>query len=53
MTESKEKKDYCDANDQKKVVEKMTDCDNTTKDDKERSECYAKVIKEDDGCMSS
>ncbi|MCG8619673.1 MAG: hypothetical protein MI802_25910 [Desulfobacterales bacterium] len=52
MTESKDKKDYCDADDQKKVVEKMTECDNTAKNDKERNECYTKVIK-DDGCMSS
>ncbi|MEH0022683.1 MAG: hypothetical protein V6Z89_23740 [Desulfobacter sp.] len=53
MTDTEEKKDYCDANDQKKVVEKMTDCDEKSKDGKERSECYEKVIKEDDGCMSS
>lgn len=52
MTQDK-KKDYCDAEDQKKVVEKMTECDETSKDDKERNECYSKVIQEDDGCMSS
>ena len=51
MTDSK--KDYCDAKDQKKVVEKMTACDENSADDKEKGECYAKVIKEDDGCMSS
>ncbi len=53
MTDSKDKKDYCDADDQKNVVEKMTACDENLQDDKERSECYAKVTKEDDGCMSS
>ena len=53
MTDSKDKKDYCDADDQKKVVEKMTACDEKSSNDKERSECYAEVIKEDDGCMSS
>lgn len=53
MTDSKEKKDYCDAEDQKKVVEKMVDCDENSKDDKEKSECYTKVIQEGDGCMSS
>ena len=52
MTEEK-KKDYCDAEDQKNVVEKMTQCDENSKDDKERNECYSKVIQEDDGCMSS
>ncbi len=50
---SDKKKDYCDAEDQKNVVEKMTECDENSKDDKERSECYSKVISEDDGCMSS
>ena len=49
---TKEGKEYCDAGHQKNVVEKMTECDNTAKTDTERSECYAKVIKED-GCMSS
>lgn len=53
MTESQKKKEYCDAADQKKVVEKMKSCDETSKDDKERSECYERVIKDDDGCMSS
>lgn len=53
MSDSKEKKDYCDASDQKKVVEKMTDCDKNSNDDKAKKECYDKVIKEDDGCMSS
>lgn len=52
MTDTREKKDYCDAGDQKKVVEKMTECDKTAGDDKDRGECYSKVIKED-GCMSS
>ena len=52
MTEDK-KKDYCDAEDQKNVVEKMTECDENSTSDKERNECYSKVIKEDDGCMSS
>ncbi len=53
MTDAKDKKAYCDADDQKKVVEKMTACDESSKDNKDRSECYAKVIKEDKGCMSS
>jgi len=53
MAEKKEKKDYCDAEEQKDVVEKMTDCDNTSKSDKDLKECYTKVIEEDDGCMSS
>jgi hypothetical protein len=53
MGSNKEKKDYCDAEDQKKVVEKMSECDTNAKTDKEKSECYSKVIKEDDGCMSS
>ncbi len=52
MTEKTEKKDYCDAEDQKEVVGKMTDCDNKSKTDKDLKECYTKVI-EDDGCMSS
>ncbi|MDD9301023.1 MAG: hypothetical protein HUK40_01250 [Desulfobacter sp.] len=53
MADTKEKKEYCDAQDQKEVVEKMTACDENSKDDKERDQCYSKVIKEDDGCMSS
>ena len=53
MTVHDKKKDYCDAEDQKKVVEKMSDCDKKSKSDKEKDECYSKVIKEDDGCMSS
>ena len=53
MTDNSEKKDYCDAGDQKKVVEKMTDCDKTSTSDKERDECYTKTIEKDDGCMSS
>ncbi|MBU1342667.1 MAG: hypothetical protein KKE44_09500 [Proteobacteria bacterium] len=53
MSAEKEKKDYCDAEDQKKVVEKMSECDKTSKTDKEKSECYSKVVDEDDGCMSS
>ncbi|MCG8684874.1 MAG: hypothetical protein MI892_08365 [Desulfobacterales bacterium] len=53
MADPKDKKDYCDADDQKTVVEKMTACDENSKTDKEKSECYNKVIKEDDGCMSS
>ena len=52
MTDSKENKDYCDANDQKTVVEKMTACDENSANDRERSECYSKAVKED-GCMSS
>jgi hypothetical protein len=52
MNTSNEKKDYCDAEDQKKVVDKMTDCDKNATSDKEKGECYSKVIKEDDGCMS-
>lgn len=53
MTTDKEKKDYCDAEDQKKVVEKMTDCDKNSETDKEKDECYSEVVKKDDGCMSS
>ncbi len=53
MSKSDEKKEYCDSVDQKKVVEKMVACDETSKDDKEKNECYTKVIKENDGCMSS
>ncbi len=53
MTADKEKKDYCDAEDQKKVVNKMTDCDKNSETDKEKGECYSKVVKEDGGCMSS
>jgi hypothetical protein len=53
MTESNTRKDYCDAEDQKKVVDKMMACDENSKDGKEKDECYAKVVKEDGGCMSS
>jgi hypothetical protein len=53
MEKDKEKKDYCDAEEQKNVVEKMSDCDKSSDNDKERDECYTKVVKEDDGCMSS
>jgi len=53
MTGKKEKKDYCDAGDQQKIVEKMTECDKTSTSDKQVNECYSKVIEEDDGCMSS
>lgn len=53
MTADKEKKDYCDAEDQKKVVNKMTECDKNSETNKEKTECYSKVVKEDDGCMSS
>lgn len=53
MTTEKEKKDYCDAKDQKKIVEKMTECDKNSKDDKEKGECYSKVVEDDNGCMSS
>ncbi len=52
MAKDKEKKDYCDAEDQKKVVDKMSDCDKSSETDKDRDECYTKVVKEDDGCMS-
>ncbi len=30
----------------------MSDCDKSSENDKERDECYTKVIKGDDGCMS-
>ncbi len=53
MNTPKEKKDYCDAGDQKKVVEKMTDCDNKSKTDQENEECYTQVTEEDDPCLSS
>lgn len=53
MTSEKKRKDYCDAEDQKKVLEKMADCDENSKDGKEADECYQKIVKEDDGCMSS
>ena len=53
MTADKEKKDYCDAEDQQKIVTKMTACDKNSKTDKEKGECYSKVVNEDDGCMSS
>jgi hypothetical protein len=53
MTENSEKKDYCDAGDQKKIVEKMSDCDKTSTSDKDLTECYTKIIEEDEGCMSS
>ena len=53
MAKDQEEKDYCDAKDQKKVVDKMSDCDKSSENDKDRDECYTKVIKEDDdGCMS-
>ena len=50
--EKKEKKDYCDATDQRKIVEKMTDCDKSSSTDKDLTECYTKIIEEDEGCMS-
>ncbi len=53
MTEDKAKKEYCNADDQRKVVEKMTECDRNSENSQEKSDCYAKVIKEGDGCMSS
>ncbi len=53
MTVKKKEKDYCTANDQKNVVEKMTDCDTNSKTDKEKGECYSKVVADDNGCMSS
>ena len=53
MTENSEKKDYCDAGDQKNIVEKMSDCDKTSTSDKDLTECYTKIIEEDEGCMSS
>ena len=53
MTVEKKEKDYCSADDQKKVVEKMTDCDKSSKTDKETEECYSKVVENDNGCMSS
>ena len=52
MTEGKGKKDYCDAEDQKKVVDKMAECDRNSKTDKEKSDCYSEVVKKDEGCMS-
>nr|WP_320014268.1 hypothetical protein [uncultured Desulfobacter sp.] len=48
----KENKDYCDAEDQKTVVDKMADGDKSAKTDKERADCYSEVVKKDDGCMS-
>ncbi len=53
MAKEDKKKDHCDAEDQKNVVEKMSDCDKSSDNDKNRDECYTKVIKKDDGCMSS
>ena len=53
MTENSEKKDFCDAEDQKNIVEKMSDCDKTSASDTELTECYTKIIEEDEGCMSS
>ncbi len=53
MAKDTKKKDHCDAEDQKKVVDKMSDCDTSSDNDQERDECYTKVVKEDDGCMSS
>jgi hypothetical protein len=53
MTDNSEKKDYCDAGDQKKIVEKMSDCDKTSTSDTELTECYTKIIEDDEGCMSS
>ncbi len=53
MTDNSEKKDYCGAGDQKKIVDKMSDCDTTSASDKELTECYTKIIEEDEGCMSS
>jgi hypothetical protein len=53
MAKDKEKKDHCDAEEQKNVVEKMSDCDKSSDNDKERDECYTNVVKKDDGCMSS
>lgn len=52
MAKDMEKKDYCDAEDQKKVVDKMSDCDKSSETGNDRDECYTKVVKEDDGCMS-
>ena len=51
--ENSENKEYCDAGDQRKIVEKMSDCDKASASDKEINECYTKIIKEDEGCMSS
>lgn len=53
MTGKQEKKDYCDAKDQRQVVEKMIACDEAAVSDGETAECYARVLKEDKGCMSS
>lgn len=53
MAKDTEKKDHCDAGDQKKVVDKMSDCDKSSDNDQKRDECYTEVVKEDDGCMSS
>ncbi len=53
MTNTSEKKEYCDAGDQKDIVEKMSDCDKKSTSDKEVTECYTKIIQEDEGCMSS
>ena len=53
MTVKKREKNYCDAKEQKEVVEKMIDCDKNSKTDKEKGECYSKVVENDNGCMSS
>ena len=52
MADKKENKDYCDAEDQKKVVDEMAKCDKSAKTDKEKADCYSEVVKKDDGCMS-
>jgi len=52
MTSEKKEKDFCDAKDQKKVIDKMTECDENSKNGKETEECYKKIVDEDDGCMS-
>jgi hypothetical protein len=53
MTDNSEKKEYCDAGEQQKIVEKMSDCDKKSTSDKDLNECYTNVIEADDGCMSS
>ena len=52
MADKKENKDYCDAEDQKKVVDEMAECDKSAETDKEKADCYSEVVKKDDGCMS-
>ena len=52
MSDPRERKDYCDAGEQKDVVEKLTNCDKNSTTSEQRVECYAKVV-EDNGCVTS